>query len=78
MGEVNKCGKSAEKLAAEVLWLAQKLAQCGNVAEAVERWGSAHKLAWLALSAQPRLQCSLVKVSGMHVLFLNKICKLLT
>ncbi|KAK1385961.1 Indole-3-glycerol phosphate synthase [Heracleum sosnowskyi] len=63
MSEVNRCGKSAEKLAAEVLWLAQKLAQCGNVEEAVERWGSANKLAWLALSAEPRLQCSLVKVS---------------
>ncbi|WOG82606.1 hypothetical protein DCAR_0101771 [Daucus carota subsp. sativus] len=63
MSEVNKGGKSAEKLAAEVLWLAQKLAQCGNVEEAVERWGSANKLAWLALSAEPRLQGSLVKVS---------------
>lgn len=74
MSEVNRCGKSAEKLAAEVLWLAQKLAQCGNVAEAVERWGSANKFAWLAVSAEPRLQCSLVKVSGMHVLlFLNKL-----
>lgn len=63
MSEVNRCGKSAEKLAAEVLWLAQKLAKCGNVEEAVERWGSASKLAWLALSAEPRLQCSFVKVS---------------
>lgn len=68
MGEVNKCGKSAEKLAAELLWLAQKLAKCGNVEEAVERWGSAKKLAWLALSAEPRLQCSLVKVSGIKIL----------
>lgn len=62
--EVNRCGRSAEKLAAELLWLAQKLAACGYGEEAVERWASASNLGWLALSAEPRLQDSLVRISG--------------
>ncbi|KDP40903.1 hypothetical protein JCGZ_24902 [Jatropha curcas] len=53
-----------EKLAAELLWLAQKLAACGCGEEAVLKWASASNLAWLALSAEPRLQGSLVKVSA--------------
>nr|DAD21965.1 TPA_asm: hypothetical protein HUJ06_023428 [Nelumbo nucifera] len=57
-------GASAEKLAAELLWLAEKLAACRSAEEAVWRWGSASDLARLALSAPPRLQGSLVKVSG--------------
>ncbi|XVF01558.1 hypothetical protein REPUB_Repub04eG0099500 [Reevesia pubescens] len=61
---VNRSGNSAEKLAAELLWLAQKLVACGFEEEAVERWASASKLAWLSLLAEPRLQGSLVKVSA--------------
>lgn len=57
-------GGSAEKLAAELLWLAQKLAACGFVDEAVKKWAAASNLAWLAVSAEPRLQGSLVKLSG--------------
>lgn len=60
-------GNSAEKLAAEALWLAQKLVACGFAGEAVSRWASGSKLAWLALSADPRLQASLVKVSALLV-----------
>ncbi|KAJ9538086.1 hypothetical protein OSB04_030819 [Centaurea solstitialis] len=55
---------SAEKLSAELLWLAQKLAACGSVDEAVRQWASAAKLASFALSAQLRLQGSLVKLSA--------------
>ncbi|CAI9765367.1 unnamed protein product [Fraxinus pennsylvanica] len=55
---------SAEKLAAEVLWLAQKMAACGCSEEAVFKWASASNLASLALSAELRLQGSLVKVSA--------------
>lgn len=62
--EASRSGSSAEKLAAELLWLAEKMAACEFVEEAVERWASASHLAWLALSAEPRLQCSLVKLSG--------------
>lgn len=53
-----------EKLAAELLWLSQKLAACGCGEEAVLRWASASNLAWFALSAEPRLQGSLLKISG--------------
>ncbi|KAG6793216.1 hypothetical protein POTOM_002412 [Populus tomentosa] len=56
--------RSAEKLAAELLWLGQKLATCGCGEEAVWRWASASNMAWLALSAEARLQGSLVKVSA--------------
>ncbi|KAF2294054.1 hypothetical protein GH714_007127 [Hevea brasiliensis] len=56
--------KWSEKLAAELLWLSQKLAACGCGEEAVWRWASATNLAWFALSAEPRLQSSLVKVSA--------------
>lgn len=55
---------SAEKLSAELLWLAQKLAACGSADEAVRQWASATKLASFALSAQLRLQGSLVKLSA--------------
>lgn len=64
-GEEGRCAMvSAEKLAAELLWLAQKLAACGCGEEAVWRWAAASNLGWLALSAEPRLQGSLVKVAG--------------
>ncbi|KAI6701646.1 hypothetical protein NL676_015970 [Syzygium grande] len=59
-----RLGSSAEKLAAELVWLAQKLAACGCAEDAVRRWASASNLAWLAISAEPRLQGSLVKVSA--------------
>ncbi|KAM7478974.1 hypothetical protein LguiA_027187 [Lonicera macranthoides] len=62
--ELSGPGSSAEKLSAEMLWLAQKLAACGCAEEAVCRWAAAAKLAWLSLSAEPRLQGSLVKVSA--------------
>ncbi|CAL5434361.1 unnamed protein product [Camellia sinensis] len=57
-------GSSAEKLAAEVLWLAQKMVACGCAEEAVCKWASSTHLAWLSLSAEPRIQGSLVKVSA--------------
>ncbi|XP_030539141.1 uncharacterized protein LOC115747218 [Rhodamnia argentea] len=62
--EPARLGSSAAKLAAELVWLAQKLAACGCAEDAVCRWASASNLAWLAISAEPRLQGSLVKVSA--------------
>ncbi|KAK9007809.1 hypothetical protein V6N11_074726 [Hibiscus sabdariffa] len=62
--DVNRSGNSAEKLAAELLWLAEKMVACGFGEEAVERWASASNLASLSLLAEPRLQGSLVKVSA--------------
>ncbi|KAK9060300.1 hypothetical protein SSX86_021004 [Deinandra increscens subsp. villosa] len=58
-----RLGGSAEKLAAELLWLGEKLAACGSADEAVRQWASASKLASMSLSAKPRLQGSLVKLS---------------
>ncbi|XP_039157744.1 uncharacterized protein LOC104419903 [Eucalyptus grandis] len=62
--EPTRLGSSAEKLAAELVWLAQKLVACGSAEDAVCSWASASNLAWLAISAEPRLQGSLVKVSA--------------
>ncbi|KAL8536174.1 hypothetical protein ACS0TY_011713 [Phlomoides rotata] len=59
-----RSGCSAEKLAAELLWLSQKMAASGCAEEAVCKWASASNVAWLALTTEPRLQCSLVKVSA--------------
>ncbi|KAI3715829.1 hypothetical protein L6452_22817 [Arctium lappa] len=67
-----RVGGSAEKLSAELLWLAQKLAACGSADEAVRQWASATKLASFALSAQLRLQGSLVKLSAL--LFKQATC----
>ncbi|KAE8686803.1 hypothetical protein F3Y22_tig00111027pilonHSYRG00159 [Hibiscus syriacus] len=57
--DVNRSGNWTEKLAAEMLWLAQKLAACGFADEAVERWASASNLASLSLMAEQRLQAFL-------------------
>ncbi|CAN4110563.1 unnamed protein product [Withania somnifera] len=62
--QMSQIGCSAEKLAAELLWLAQKMAACGCVDEAVYMWASASHVACLSLSAEPRLQGSLIKVSA--------------
>nr|GLL23841.1 uncharacterized protein LOC109167108 [Ipomoea trifida] len=62
--ELSRSEVSAEKLAAELLWLAQKMTACGCAEEALRRWSSAQHLAWLSLSAEPRLQGALVKVSA--------------
>lgn len=58
-------GVPAEKLAAELVWMAQKMVDCGFAEEALRRWAAASKLGCLALSAHPRLQTSLVKLAGM-------------
>lgn len=57
-------GVSAEKLAAELMWLAQKMVACGFGYEAVRVWAASANLAWLGISAEPRLQGSLLKVTG--------------
>ncbi|KAJ8472266.1 hypothetical protein OPV22_026609 [Ensete ventricosum] len=61
-GIVVGVGVSADKLAAEVMWLGQKMAESGAVADAVAMWGEAAGLARLSVSAVPRLQVALVRV----------------
>ena len=57
-------GVSAEKLAAELLWLTRKLMACGCGEEAASSWAAAANLGRLALSAEPRLQGCLVEVAA--------------
>ncbi|XP_061365472.1 uncharacterized protein LOC133308787 isoform X2 [Gastrolobium bilobum] len=62
--EGNLSGVPAEKLAAELVWLAQKLAFCECTEEAVRLWAAASNLGYLSLTADPRLQSSLVKLAA--------------
>ncbi|KAK7328146.1 hypothetical protein VNO77_22242 [Canavalia gladiata] len=57
-------GVPAEKLAAELLWLAQKMAACGCAEEAIWQGAAASHLGSLVLTADPRLQTSLVKLAA--------------
>lgn len=54
----------AEKFAKELLWMAERLLACGGVEEAVQQWSSAPSLAELSLCASPKVQKSLVRLSG--------------
>ncbi|CAH8389537.1 unnamed protein product [Eruca vesicaria subsp. sativa] len=62
---VEQSAEMAEKLAAELFWLAEKMSGYGFVDEAVERWALASNLAWLAVWSEPRLQCSMVQISAL-------------
>ncbi|CAK8530305.1 unnamed protein product [Lathyrus sativus] len=63
-GEGGLDGVPAEKLAAELVWMVKKMVDCGCVDEAIRRWAAASNLGVLALSADPRLQTSLVKLTA--------------
>ncbi|KAG2661670.1 uncharacterized protein LOC120642215 [Panicum virgatum] len=56
-------GPAAEKLAAELLWLGQKMAECGAAREAVAQFGDAARLGSRALVAEPALQVSLLRLA---------------
>ncbi|XP_073010676.1 uncharacterized protein [Typha latifolia] len=56
-------GAAAEKMAAELMWLGKKMAECGAVEEAVERWSAAAGLGRRAVAAEPRIQVALVRVA---------------
>lgn len=63
-GPPKRLGASAEKLMGELYWLAHKMAACGFAEEALWRWASADNLARLGITAEPRLQCCLVRISA--------------
>ena len=63
-GEGSLCGVPAEKLAAELVWMVRKMVDCGCSDEAIRRWAVASDLGFLSLSADPRLQASLVKLAA--------------
>lgn len=56
-------GPAAEKLAAELLWLAQKMAECGAAREAAVQFGAAERLGSRALVAEPSLQVALLRLA---------------
>ncbi|MQL84102.1 hypothetical protein Taro_016627, partial [Colocasia esculenta] len=57
-------GNTTEKLEAEALWLAEKMAACGAVGEAVVRWGAAAGLGQMTLASEPQLQGTFVRISA--------------
>ncbi|XP_077247128.1 BTB/POZ domain-containing protein At5g60050-like [Tasmannia lanceolata] len=54
----------AEKLAHELVWITSKLSFCSAVEEAVVQWSFASGLSSLSLTAHPRVQSSIVKISA--------------
>ncbi|EEC74030.1 hypothetical protein OsI_08983 [Oryza sativa Indica Group] len=56
-------GPAAEKLAAELLWLGQKMAECGAAREAAAQFGAASRLGSRALVAEPTLQVALLRLA---------------
>jgi hypothetical protein len=55
----------AEKLAQELLWITNKLGMCSAIEEALLQWSTATHLAAFSISAHPRVQGSLVKISAL-------------
>lgn len=55
----------AEKLAQELLWITNKLGMCSAMEEAFLQWSTATNLAAFSISAHPRVQGSLVKISAL-------------
>lgn len=57
----------AEKLAHELLWITRKLCDCAGASEGIVRWAFASGLASLVLTAHPRVQAPIVKITGTFV-----------
>ncbi|CAK9162728.1 unnamed protein product [Ilex paraguariensis] len=53
-----------EKYAQELLWIANKMCECGVVDDALLQWSLASALASLSLTASPRVQGFIVKISA--------------
>ncbi|EOA30543.1 hypothetical protein CARUB_v10013663mg [Capsella rubella] len=58
---------AVEKLAEELLWMTEKLRRYGAVAEGIKRWSYASGLASLSLTAAPRVQGLMVKISALLI-----------
>lgn len=65
-------GPAAEKLAAELLWLGQKMAECGAAREAAAQFGAASRLGSRALVAEPTLQVALLRLAGTYSTLYHK------
>lgn len=66
-------GPAAEKLAAELLWLGQKMAECGAAREAAVQFGAASRLGSRALVAEPTLQVALLRLAGTSTYYVQTI-----
>lgn len=55
---------AAEKHAEELLWITKKMIICGAVDEALVQWSFASGLASYSLTANPRVQGLVVKITG--------------
>ncbi|KAJ3689243.1 hypothetical protein LUZ61_018407 [Rhynchospora tenuis] len=53
----------SEKLAHELLWITKKLCDCSGASEAIVRWAFASGLSSLVLTAHPRVQAPIVKIT---------------
>eukprot|EP00850_Spirogloea_muscicola_P005409 SM000024S07871 [mRNA] locus=s24:1032077:1033859:- [translate_table: standard] len=60
----NEVEDKGEKLAAELLWVVKRLADCNGVAEATKLWSCTPGLARMAPAASPRVQRHMVQLSA--------------
>ncbi|KAJ4897793.1 Uncharacterized protein Rs2_24587 [Raphanus sativus] len=58
---------AVEKLAEELLWMTEKLRRYGAIEEGIKRWSYASGLASLSLTAAPRVQGLMVKISAVLI-----------
>ncbi|KAL3502280.1 hypothetical protein ACH5RR_036729 [Cinchona calisaya] len=63
-GEERANDLAAEKHAQELLWITNKMIGCGAADEALVQWSLASGLASIALTANPRVQGFIVKISA--------------
>ncbi|KAJ0264520.1 BTB/POZ domain protein [Hirschfeldia incana] len=63
----NEVELAVEKLAEELLWLTEKLRRYAAVDEGIKRWSYASGLASLSLTATPRVQGLLVKITALLI-----------
>ncbi|KFK39314.1 hypothetical protein AALP_AA3G228700 [Arabis alpina] len=63
----NEVEIAVEKLAEELLWMTEKLRRYGAIEEGIKRWSYASGLASLSLTAAPRVQGLMVKISALLI-----------
>ncbi|CAA7036465.1 unnamed protein product [Microthlaspi erraticum] len=63
----NEVELAVEKLAEELLWMTEKLRRYDAVDEGIKRWSYASGLASLSLTAAPRVQGLMVKISALLI-----------
>ncbi|XP_059278375.1 uncharacterized protein LOC132032705 [Lycium ferocissimum] len=64
---------AAEKHAQELLWITNKMVECGAVDEALVQWSLSSGLASISLSTNPRVQGFMVKITAILFGELNRV-----